>query len=181
MAADSNNILIGAATVYISGTDVGYTKGGVKIIFNPTYVDVKADQAVGTIKKARADETIRVMVPMLEPTLNRVRIAFDQPASNLSGSTLLLGYNNSCLVNQHQLILTGVGPSCTPRMWVFQRCVSIGNVEYTMQRDQETVLNVEFECLKLSSGQFGYVNDNVANLVSAVAATANSDEYQPGG
>jgi hypothetical protein len=157
MAADSNNVLIGAATITIDGADIGYTKGGTKVRFQPSYVDVKADQAVGTVKKARSDESMFVTIPMIEPTLARIRIAFDQPSANLSGSTLLLGYNNSCSINEHVIILTGVAPSCTVRTWTLFRCVAIGNIEYVMNRDQETVMAVEFECLKNNSGAFGTI------------------------
>ena len=53
MANDATKIIIGAATVSVGGTDVGYTKGGVTVRYEPEFIDVIADQAVGVVKKAR--------------------------------------------------------------------------------------------------------------------------------
>lgn len=162
MAVDSNNVLIGAATVSIDATDVGYTKGGTTVRYEPEFVDVFADQAIGVVKKARASERMYVVTTMLEVTLSRMREAFNQPASNLisGNSTLLLGYNDACVINEHAITLVGVGPGCEPRQFELFRCVAIGTREYTMSREEETAFEVEFECLKNANGIFGYVYEN---------------------
>jgi len=159
MVANADNVIVGAATVSIDAADVGYTKGGVTIRYEPEYVDVAADQAVGIVKKARSLERMYIVTTLLEVTLLRIRQAFNYPAANLSGSTLTLGYNNSCANNEHEIILVGVGPSCGVRTFTLYRCVSMGSVEYAMSREEEIAFEVEFEVLKNASGNFGQIVD----------------------
>jgi len=159
MAGNADNILVGAAVVQIDTVDVGYTKGGTTVRYEPEYVDVMADQAVGVVKKARSLERMYVVTTLLEITLTRIQQAFNQPAANLSGSTLLLGYNNSCTINEHGIVLIGVGPECEVRTFTLFRCVAMGTREYNMSREEETAFEVEFECMKNASGIFGHIVD----------------------
>lgn len=160
MTANPNNIILGAAVVQIDSTDVGYTKGGTNVRYEPEYVDVVGDQSVGVVKKFRSNEKMFVVITVLEITLARIRDAFNYPSANLSGSTLTLGYNNACYIVEHDLILTGVGPSCGVRTFHLTRCVAVGNREYKMSREEETAFEIEFECLKDSSGHFGTIVDS---------------------
>lgn len=156
---NADNVIIGAATIAIDGSDIGYTMGGTEFRYEPTYIKVEADQAQGVVKIGRQSESAFLTVRMLEITLTRLRQAFNQPSGNLTGSTLLIGYNNACTINEHSIVLTGVGPDCEPRTWTLFRAVSIGNVTYSMSREEATVFEVEFELLKNESGIFGFVAD----------------------
>lgn len=160
MAGDANNIIIGAAEIAIDGTDVGFTKGGCTVRYAQEQVEVEADQAVGVVRKARKLERMYVKTTLLEVTLQQIRKAFMQPAANLSGSTLTLGYNNSCWVDEVALVLVGVAPGCGVRTFTFGKCVTFGEREYNMKRDEETAFEVEFECLKDSNGHFGTIVDS---------------------
>ena len=157
--ANANNIIIGAASVSVGGTDIGFTQGGTIWRHESTFIDVEADQAVGTVRKGRSLEKMFVVTNMLEVTLANLRMAMMQPAGNLSGSTLTLGYNNSCWTDELQIILTGPGPNCGTRTATFVRCVAMGNREYNMQRENATVLEVEFEVMKQNDGTFGTIVD----------------------
>jgi len=157
---NADNIIIGAAQVSIGGSDVGYTKGGVTVRYEPEFVDVIADQAVGVVRKGRSLERMYVMTTLLEVTLNQIRLAFMQPQANLSGQTLTLGYDDSCWVDEVAIVLVGVGPSCGTRTFTFSKCVTFGTREYTMQREEETAFEVEFEILKDSNGAFGTIVDS---------------------
>ncbi len=160
MAGVATNIIIGAAEVQIDAVDVGYTKGGVTVRYEPEFIDVMADQAVGVVRKARSLERLFIQTTLLEVTLAQIRRAFMQPSVNLVGSTLTLGYNNSCWVEELVITLIGVGPGCGTRTWSFSKCVTFGTREYTMQREEETAFEVEFEALKDSNGNFGTVVDS---------------------
>ena len=159
--ANSANIIIGPATIYLNNTDIGFTMGGVTISNTREYVDVKADQAVGTVKKGRSDETMKVSFTLLEITLTSLRIAWDQPASNVNGSYYYLGYEDSCTIATHSLKLVGKSPGCGVRVFNFYECIQIGDAEYSMSRENPTGLEVEFEVLKSSSNgnKFGWVLD----------------------
>jgi len=157
---NANNIIIGAASVSIGGTDVGFTTGGASWRYEPTFIDVEADQAVGVVRKGRSLERMFVTTTLLEVTLEQIRLATMQPQGNLSGQTLTLGYNNSCWTDEVAIVLTGVGPNCGTRVFTFTKCVAMGNREYNMSREEPVQFEVEFEVLKDSSGNFGTVVDS---------------------
>jgi hypothetical protein len=160
MAANSNNIIIGAASITVDGTDLGFTKGGTSVRYEQEQIDIIADQAVGVVRKARSLERMYVKTTMLEMTLSNLRKAFMLPAASLVGNTLTLGYNNSCWVDEVVIVLVGSSPSCGTRTFTFSKCVTFGEREYMMTRDAETAFEVEFECLKDSNGHFGTVVDS---------------------
>lgn len=160
--ANSANIIIGPATIYLNNIDIGFTMGGCVISNTREYVDVKADQAVGTVKKGRSDETMTVSFTLLEITLQTLSIAWDQPVGNMSGNGYYyLGYEDSCSIYTHSLKLVGKSPGCGVRVFNFFECIQIGDAEYSMSRENPTGLEVEFEVLKSSSNnnKFGWVLD----------------------
>ena len=75
-------------------------------------------------------------------------------------TTLTIGYNNSCWTDELAIILVGPGPNCGTRTATFAKCVSMGTREYNMQREEATVLEVEFEVLKQTDGSFGTIVDS---------------------
>jgi hypothetical protein len=160
MSGNANNILVGAAQVSINGSDVGYTKGGSQVRYEPEFLDIMADQAIGVVKKNRTSERMYVKFTVLEVTLARIRQAFMMPSANLSGSTLTLGYNSACWTDQVALVLVGVSPSCGTRTFTFSNCTTFGKKEYNMKREEETMFEMEFEVLKNSSGVFGTIIDS---------------------
>lgn len=161
MAGNADNIIIGAAEVSIDGSDVGYTKGGVQVRYEPEFIDVMADQAVGVVRKARSLERMYVATTLLEVTLSQIRRAFMIPQAQLTGGTkLTLGYNDSCWVEELAIVLTGSSPSCGTRTWTFGRCVAFGSREYSMTREEETAFEIEFEVLKDANGNFGTIVDS---------------------
>jgi hypothetical protein len=162
VAGNAENIIVGAADVSVGGADVGFTKGGVSVRYEPEFLSIKADQAVGTVRKARTDESMFVKTMLLEVTLERMRQAFMQPSSHLTGGgkTLTLGYNNACWVDEVTIILVGVSPGCGTRTFTFTKCVAMGTREYNMQRDEETSFEVEWEIVKDANGIFGTIVDS---------------------
>lgn len=161
MAADASNIIVGAASITVDSTDVGYTQNGSRIRYEPTMLEVEADQAVGVVRKARITERMYLTLTLLEVTLTNIRIAFMLPASNLVGSTLTLGYNNACWVAEHAIVLVGPGPNCGTRTFTFPTCVPSGGTrELAMLRNEAQAFEVEFEILKDANGNFGSITDS---------------------
>jgi len=160
---NADNIIIGAAVVYINGADLGYTKNGQTVRYKPEFVTVVADQANGTVRKGRSQESMFVRFTLLEVSLEQLRIAMMQPTSNLVApyTTLVLGYNDACFTDEVEIELVGSGPDCGVRTWNFPTCV-ITDAErmYEMKRDQEVMFEMEFEVLKDTSGNFGTVVDS---------------------
>lgn len=153
------NIIIGAAEVTVNGTNVGFTMGGSEVRYEPEFVEIMADQAVGVVRKGRSLERMYVKTTLLEVSLSQLRIAFMFPAANLSGSTLTLGYNGSCWMDDVAITLVGPGPSCGTRTFTFPKCNSMGNKTYSMKRDEAVQFETEFEILKDTNGHFGSISD----------------------
>ncbi len=161
--ANADNIIIGAALVLVNGSDIGYTMNGQTVRYKPEFVTVVADQANGTVRKGRSQESMFVKWTLLEVSLEQLRIAMMQPDANLPGpyTTLTLGYNDSCFTDEVEIELQGPGPDCGVRTWNFPRCV-ITDAErmYEMKRDQAVQFEMEFEVLKDVSGNFGTIVDS---------------------
>lgn len=160
--ADADNVILGAATVSVDATDIGFTSGDVSWRYEPSFTDVKADQAKGTIKKFKNDEMMFITIPMLEITLDRIQEATGQPDDNASTNQLYIGYGSQCNSIEHEIILTGFAPACGTRVITAYKCVSIGSPSYAMSRENVTILEAEYECLKNADGYMAAINDTPA-------------------
>lgn len=159
-----DNIVTGAATICLDGNDLGLTTGGVTVRTERTFVETEADQIMGIAKRSLSMERIYVTTSLLEATLENLRIAFGLPDAYLTGGTVLcLGYNSSCGIMEHAMVIKGPGPSCGCRTFVFDQVISISSPEYKMDKGEETKIEVEFEVLKdETTGQFGCIYDGCA-------------------
>lgn len=158
---DNTNVLLGKAHICLDGSDLGYTTGGTTVRRDQEIVDVMADQVSGPVRKFRSSERFFITTSLLEATLENLRIAYGYPSSNLQNQCLTLGYQNPCFMLEHELVLKGAGPGCGCRTWVFDRVTSIvSSVEYSMSRDTQVQLAVEWEALiDPDTGVFGQVCD----------------------
>lgn len=157
---NADNIIIGAALVLVNGVDIGYTMNGQTIRYKPEFVTVVADQANGTVRKGRSQESMFVKWTLLEVSLEQLRIAMMQPTSNLATGVLTVGFSDSCFTDEVEIELRGPGPECGARVWNFPKCV-ITDAErmYEMKRDSAVQFEMEFEVLKGLTGTFGTVTD----------------------
>lgn len=159
---NSENIIIGAAVVLINNVDLGYTMNGQTIRYKPEFVTVVADQANGTVRKGRSQESMFIKFTLLEVSLDQMRIAWMQPTSNLPSpySVLTVGFNDACFTDEVEIELQGPGPDCGGRTFNFPRCViTDAETMYEMKRDQEVRFEMEFEILKDTDGHFGTITD----------------------
>lgn len=160
MAGNADNIIVSSAQVLLDGVDIGFTKGGTTVRYEQEQVDVIADQVAGVVRKFRSLERMFITTTVLEVTLEQLRRAFMLPLASLQGGTsLTLGYNDTCFVDEVLITLIAKSPGCGTRTWIFNKCVTFGEREYNMQREEETAFEVEFEALKDSAGLFGSVVD----------------------
>jgi hypothetical protein len=176
MPKNAQNIIAGSADICIDGVDIGLTTGGVNVRFERTFVETEADQILGIAKRFLNMERVFVDATLLEVTLENMRIALGYPSDNLTGGTkLLLGYNSSCSLAEHEMVLRGPAPGCGCRTFVLPRVVSVSSPEYNMQRTQEIQFQVSFEVLKDDEagpfeGFFGAIYDGCAFQESQTCA-----------
>ena len=166
--ANSQNFVVGAASLCLDDVDIGYTTGGVEIAHEPTFLNVESDQACGTTRIARTSEKLMVRTTSQEVLLNQIRLAMGYAEGNFDAENnqkLWLGGDcSSCDgLEEVELVVKGPGPNCGCRTFVFDRAVSVGQTTLSFQRETEMQLPLEFEILKSdSTGYFGFVQDGCA-------------------
>jgi len=152
------NIVIGAASISIDGVDAGHTQGGVKLRPSNEKTEVISDQVCGVVAQAISMQRFFIETTLLEATLNNLRMAFNESASQqFSGSGLRLG-SATPTITEHVVVVTGKAPPnmTKTRTCSFTRCVSIEEVEFNIgQRDAASVIPVKLEVLKNDDGTFG--------------------------
>lgn len=139
-------ILHGACNASVDGTNVGYTKGGVKLRQSTTYLDIDADQAAGTIRKDPTMEKMFVTFTMLEAIVNNMVLALN---GDVAGSGDVAYGKAEPATTEHTLTLVGKGVNGTTRTYTFYRAVKIDDTETVVgARDAAGELPVVFELLK---------------------------------
>lgn len=159
--ADQNNILIGAASLKMNGTDIGYTQGGVSLRKAKEFVDVDADQLAGVARKECTFERMFLTTTLLEATRANLQRAMMEPNANASGTQLSFG-SNSPTTTEYQLTVTGKAPNGQTRTYIFWRAIPVDDVEHLIgSRDQASVIPIGFELLKdpAHNGNFGFCTD----------------------
>lgn len=160
---DSDNIIVGPASLQIDSIDVGFTQGGVQFRKTEEYLDVEADQVKGVMRKEITMERAFVTTTLLEATLYNLRQAMHEaPAQAWSGSALAFGSANPTAV-EHVLTITGSAPEGGTRTYIFTRAIKVDEVEHMIgARDQASIIPIGFELLKDedTGNRFGYVVDS---------------------
>ncbi len=154
-----DNILHGACQVVLNGTNVGFTKDGVKLRQSSTFLDIDADQASGTIRKDITAEKMMVVFDMLEAIPENIIIAL-RGASAGSGD-VAFGTAAPQTV-EYTLSLVGPGPAGKTRTYTFYRAVKVDDTEHIVgSRGAIGNLPVVFELLKDPdvAYSFGYFTD----------------------
>jgi len=163
MASSVNNVSVGSASVEVDGIDIGFTNGGVKLNYQPTFVEVRADQAAGVIRRFKQEERLFVEFEMLEITLENLASVFGYPDASLSTyhtyDALYLGYSAPCSTQEVPMRILSPGINCASRIWEFPRTISVSEATLNFQRDQESRLSAKYEILKGTNLRFGVVYD----------------------
>lgn len=142
MAVTVGNIIVGAGTLSVDGTDVGGTRDGVQMAREAEYLDVTADQHKAVLKKYITAERRFLRTSLLEATLDNLKLAW---GGTVEDNTLKLSLNDE--LEEHELEFTGPGPNGKTRKYKHSRAVQIGNAEHSYTKNGETVIPVEFEIL----------------------------------
>ena len=107
--ADITNVELGVCSVTLNDVDLGHTKGGVLLSYEPSYHDVSVDKYGETIvEKYLLGEKLTVKVPLAEFTLANLKVAM--PQGSLTGAAdarLTLGANagKTALTDALELVL----------------------------------------------------------------------------
>lgn len=108
MALNSNNIVVGAARIFLgptgttkpapvagtryrttllgtgTWTEIGFTTDGFQVATDPTFTDIEVDQSLDSAKVIKTGMSVNVSTTMVEATLDNLLMAWGQQASTLS-------------------------------------------------------------------------------------------------
>lgn len=92
MAGDKNLIGVGAAnTVWVGGSDVGYTLGGVELSINQNTFDLEADQSNSALAITLLEKEYFIKVPFAESSIDNIATFFTaDKATAVTGTTALI-------------------------------------------------------------------------------------------
>jgi len=175
MAVSDSSVLVGVGVLTIgtytaSGgaggtmTDVGHIRS-LAVGNSRENFDVETDRAFGIIKRVPIKMSQQISAMLDESRLENFRIAFAQPAANLSGTapnlTLLIG---TPAEQYHQATIVGVGVGSTAvRTWTFWKCAAMLNGEVPFQKAavQNIPLSLEvlYDSTLSTADKFGKIVD----------------------
>ena len=165
--ADISNVKLGVCSVVFNGNDLGHTKDGVTVTYEPTYHDVTVDKYGETVVDKRLlGEKLIAKVPLAEATL--VNLAIAVPEGTTSGSKLTIGSSvgDSLADNAYQLVLHPIvnEASNLDDDVVFHKAIVTSPIEIAFQNDAERIIEVEFTALldeeQTDGSYLGFIGDS---------------------
>lgn len=167
---NASNIKIGACSVKFGGIDIGHTKGGVTVNYEPTIVDITADKyGESPIDKALNGEKAMVTVRLAESAV--ANLAYAIPAGDLAGAgdgRLNIGrdagFRFSSVANTLLLHpLVNAEDDLSDDVY-FHKAVVADAVEISYVNEEERVVEVTFHVLvdttKSNGNYFGHIGDS---------------------
>gem|GEM_PF-1098893 len=152
--------------------DAGFIKGGVTIEHSETRREIKVDQALGTVDVVPTDESMKIKLSLSEATLGNIALAFGYADSAAAGGSFSFGSKSS--VPCRTLYINVKGPGGAARKYTFWKCAPTGKTSQAYKRDNETVVDVEFDALcdlsQPAACRFGQIADSGADTAAPSVA-----------
>ncbi len=170
MAFNKTNVLVGSATLFLDGNNVGYTTGGVQIEHQAEFYDVEADQSANPIKTFRVKETFKIKTNLLESTLENLKAAggFDNSIDQSVPGVRTLGFGGGGVVApvEHTLDVYGNAPGTNRQRKIhFYKVVAVEFGTMTIEKNKEQSIPVTFQAYvdtdQPEGSQVGYFEDQV--------------------
>lgn len=166
--ADITNVKVGVCSVTFNGVDLGHSKGGVEVSYEPVYHDVTVDKYGETVvDKVLIGEKMVAKVPLAELTIANLKVAMPQGTfAGAANTRLLLGQNAGARASSSaaQLVLHPYNMGTRANDIVFHKAFVSSTVDLKMKVDEENVFEVEFEALldetKAQGNYLGLIGDS---------------------
>ena len=167
MLSECKNILHGVAQVFLDGSDVGFTEGGVEVEKGMDTFEKLVDQKLDACDIAVTQYTMIVRTSFAESTLENIKRAWNE-ASVITTTpgppkyrTLKFGIQQE--IPEHTLKFVGYSPDKLNREYNFLRAKQISTSAHTLQKGDKVIVPAEFRCLpdfsKPADEQYGWVDD----------------------
>lgn len=149
--ADVTKVQVGACSVTYNGLDLGHTKGGVEVSYEPTYKDVSVDKYGETVvEKYLTGEKFTAKVPLAEFTIANLRNAM--PKSTFAGAantriTIGAAAGKKATDSAAQLVLHPLNQGTRQHDIVLYKAYVASQVVLSHKNDEEKIIEVTFEAL----------------------------------
>lgn len=169
--ADIDNVKLGPCSVKFNNVDVGHTKGGVTVNYEPEYYDIQVDKYGNTIaEKVLIGESLKVTVPLAEYTLANMKIAIPNATLAAGGDRYTLGKDAGVRMSSAaaELVLHPLANDAADLSEdvVLHKAVVAEAVEWKYGNDGERLAEITFVALldesKADGNRLGFLGDSTA-------------------
>jgi hypothetical protein len=167
---DITKVKVGPCSVTFNGLDLGHTKGGVEVTYEPTYHDVTVDKYGETVvEKYLTGEKFTAKVPLAESTIANMRVAI--PQSTFAGAanariTIGASAGQQAKVDSAQLVLHPLNEGTRAFDIVMHKAYVSSAVPLMHKIDDVKVVECTFEALldesKSDGNYLGLIGDSTA-------------------
>lgn len=168
--ANVDNVRLGVCSVTFNGIDLGHTKGGVEVTYEPTHHDITVDKFGETVvEKKLIGEKLMAKVPLAEYTIANLKAAMPQGQYQGAANARIHVGSSSGLgakVDSAQLVLHPINDGTRAYDVVFHKAYVASTITLNHKIDEEKVIEVEFEALldesKSDNNYLGFIGDSTA-------------------
>jgi hypothetical protein len=168
--ASVNNVRLGVCSVTYNSVDLGHTKGGVEVTYEPTYHDVTVDKYGETIvEKKLIGEKFMAKVPLAEYTIANLKAAIPQAQyQGAANARVHMGSSSglSAKDDAAQLVLHPINEGTRAYDVVMHKAYVANTITLNHMIDEEKIIEVEFEALldetKSDNNYLGFIGDSTA-------------------
>jgi hypothetical protein len=165
--ASITNVKLGPCDVTFGSDNLGHTKGGVTVTYEPEYYDITVDKYGNTVaEKVLIGESLKVTVPMAETTIANLAIAIPGGTDGTTKLTLGKDAGERMLQYANILVLHPTANEASDRSEdvVIYKAIVAEQVELKYIVDGERVAEVVFHALidetKLDGSRLGLIGDS---------------------
>ncbi len=149
--ADATKIKVGVCSVVFNGLDLGHTKGGVEVSYEPAHYDVMVDKYGGTpVEKILVGEKWTAKVALAEATIANFRVSMPQTEFAGAGNsriTVGAAAGKKATDDAKQLVLHPINEGTKAFDVVFYKAYVGSTIALPHKNDSEKLVEVVFEAL----------------------------------
>ncbi len=166
--ADITKVKVGPCSVTFNGVDLGHTKGGVEVMYEPTHFDVEVDKYGKTdVEKYLTGEKLTAKVPLAESTIANLRVAIPQSEfAGAANSRITIGHvaGQSAKADSAQLVLHPLAEGTRAFDIVMYKAYVASSIKLDHKVDAEKIFEVTFQALldetKADGNYLGLIGDS---------------------
>lgn len=166
--ADITNVQLGPCQVTFNGVDLGHTKGGVEVTYEPEHQDISVDAYGNTVvQKVLKGEKLMAKMKLAEYTIANLRVAMPQTEfAGAANKRITIGHKAGQLATADaaQLVLHPQAEGTRRHDVVLYKAYAASVVVLPHNNDEEKLIEVEFHALldesKSDGNYLGLIGDS---------------------